>query len=211
MKNSTNDIIQILNQIDEHAKNGNLERFVELYEKYEQTIKEYKRNNLGENYLHYVARLGKSNILDYLVEMKFDIDVKTIDGSNILHRAASSQNFEIIKLLVEKYKFNPNYTNNSNCTPLLNCLFTENLESTFESSKYLIDKTDLNICDIYFKYNPLFVAGLYENYYIGKLLIEINKIDYNHVDRDGLTIEKFLEKHLKKDPTLLLYLMMNKN
>ena len=204
-------INQQLKLFDKYTIKGNVNGIKYFYELNPNTFKEYKKNIFdGRTYLNYAVEYGKPNVVEYLIdEIGFNVNAKLSDDSTILHCAVKKNNIDVIKLLIEKYKLDPNSVNNSNCTPLMYCLFSENNDATYKVSEYLIDKTNLNICDNYFNYNCLYVCGLYENYYVGKLIVETNKINYNHKDKDGLTINEFLEKNMKDDPSLLMYILIN--
>lgn len=206
--------LNIFSLLDDYTRLGNLDKFKECYEEYPDLVKNHHCSEKeGYNYLHHACKYGQPNILEYLIDIVgFDCNHRRNFGSTVLHDCMKHNNFKGLKLFIEKYKMNINSVDNGNLTALMTGIITsgKNFEN-IQSCEYLIKQgIDLNISDKYYKYTALYFAGIRDDFYTGKLLVESNRIDYYHKDRNGLDIEKFLETNLKKDPSLLLYVMMHK-
>ena len=89
------------------CNHGNLE-MVKLLISYGAEAVKYSR---GRNLLHVVSEKGHLHVFDYLMEKQHlnncgdcDINVKTSDGSMVLHLAAANGHYDLVKRIVERHK-----------------------------------------------------------------------------------------------------------
>lgn len=166
--------------------------------------------HLNKNILHTCCQFGAINIFEYLInEHNFDINCKTVDGFSILHYCTIRSQYKLLEHILKKYPIDVNMVDNSNSTALMTGI---QLDVSNKCNELLIEHgIDINICDNFHKFNSMFLCGLYDNIYIGKLIVETNRLNYGHKNAYQETVEEFLEKHLKDEVSLLLYVMMHKN
>ncbi|CAK9300740.1 unnamed protein product [Gordionus sp. m RMFG-2023] len=67
--------------------------------------------------LHIAAGFGRQEVVNYLIQIGADVDIKDEGGLIPLHNACSFGHYEVVQLLL-KHKSDPNSTDNWNFTPL---------------------------------------------------------------------------------------------
>ena len=133
----------------------------------------------------YAAYLGKINLL---MEMDDDIDSVGPEGMNALHLAASRNEIEVVKYLIENVGMDPKAT----CDKGLNVLHIACREDATDTIKYLIEKCpELINTQTKRGFTPLHFAAFHQNKETTKILIE-NGADPNIKNKSGLKPFKFI-------------------
>ena len=175
IRNKTNDEASYLGI---EVSKVNLHPFNELIEMY--NIDLYILNR-GWTLLHYSARKGSYEFIEYFANMGNDIYLKTNDGKDCLHIAALEGNLNLCKVLIEKYKFDVNMAENLGSTALHHSA----KNGSYELFTYFADMG----ADIYLKRNDgincLHIAASQGHLIFCKELVDKYKFDVNMVDNLG--------------------------
>lgn len=136
------------------------------------------KDALGWNALHFAAKGGNLNILEYLLNFKkegMDIGCKTKDGKTLLHIACIHKNTEICDFVITQFK-----KNKSKFKELLNAKTTNN---GMTAAHYLAvekkqDGSEKTILE---------------------MLINTKQMDFSAKNNRGLTVLEFAIDHLNKE------------
>ena len=123
-------------RLHDAAKEGNLETVKELIEKKTIKVDSFDANGLAP--LHYAAKYGNKDVVDYLILNGADVNKKAgkrARGNTPLHYAAEQGNLDILKALVGRAA-NVNGRNNSRQTPLYYAV--KNIR--YDNVNYLLDR-----------------------------------------------------------------------
>ena len=98
------------------ALDGHLDLCKTLIEKHNLDV--HMADNDGWTALHFSARNGNYELLKYFVDMRSDVDLKTIDGKNCLHIAARNGHLSLCQLLKDKHNFELHMADSDGWTPI---------------------------------------------------------------------------------------------
>ena len=130
-------------------------------------------NSMGWTVLHYSAKSGSHDLIDFFVKKGVDILLETRAGNNSLHIAASNGHLSLCETLITKYKLDVKMTDNDGWTAL--SFAAEN--GSYELIEFFVEKK----IGIYQKTNDgkncLHIAASKGHFNLCKTLIE--KINFN--------------------------------
>ena len=130
-------------------------------------------NSMGWTVLHYSAKSGSHDLIDFFVKKGVDILLETRAGNNSLHIAASNGHLSLCETLITKYKLDVTMADNNGWTAL--SFAAEN--GSYEVVEFFVEKK----IDIYQKTkdgkNCLHIAASKGHFNLCKTLIE--KINFN--------------------------------
>jgi ankyrin repeat protein len=145
-------------------------------------INPLKKCNFLEDFLFVVA-LNDTKIIKRFLENGADVNYTNPYGETALHIAVANGNFDIVKLLVEKYSANINAQTIKNTTPLLIAL--QNDQENI--ANYILSRNPvLNVKEEEWGLTEIHHATLRGYSEIVKKLIE-KKVNLNEQDNDGYT------------------------
>ncbi|KAG5886160.1 hypothetical protein JTB14_024840 [Gonioctena quinquepunctata] len=126
-------------------------------------------NEIGQNLLLLASISGNSEVVEYLLNQNFDVDVTDYFGKTSLHYAANRGYLNIVLLLMNR-QANVNIKDNEKNTPLhLAC--TNGQENCVRALIYSSREVELNIGN-YSGETPLHLATIWGYYEIIKILLE---------------------------------------
>ena len=141
----------------------------------------YMDDKNGWTALHFSAKNGCYELVAYFANMKTDILLKTNDGKNCLHIAASNRHLNLCKTLIDKHNFDVHTVDNGGWA----ALHFAAKSGSYNLSTYFINAG----LDINFKANNernwLHIAALYGHLNLCKTFIYKNLFDVNMADNDG--------------------------
>jgi len=142
---------------------------------------------IGEKF-HYLVKIQNIDlIVEFLDNNITSVNYQNINGSTALMIAAQKNNFDLVKILVEKYGADANIRNKENSP----ALFFTHSNTTTDIFEYLEKMTDYNINEILHtnqgKNFLHLAAACEENEEIMKLLVQRKDIDINKQSNDGYT------------------------
>ena len=133
----------------------------------------YVKDSGGCTALHFSARNGSYELVQFFTDRGVDIDLKDNDGCNCLHIGALYGHLNLCKTLIYKHNLDVGLVDNDGWTPL----HFSARNGSHELVKYFIDKVN----DIYIKGNKeencLHIAAL--DGHLGLCKILINKYQFN--------------------------------
>ena len=140
-------------------------------------------DNDGWTALHHSVIIGSYELVSFFASMGADVHLKTKNGQNCLHLAASKGHLNLCKTLIDKHKFDANVPDNDGWRALHHsgAIGSYELVSFFASKgadAHLKTKTG-KTC--------LHVAAYYGHLNLCKTLIDKHKFDVNAADNDGST------------------------
>ena len=140
-------------------------------------------NSKGWTGLHYSAKCGSHDLINFFVDKKINIYQKTKDGMNCLHIAASKGHFNLCKTLIEELNFNVHIGDNRKWSALHHAA----LNGSYELMKYFIAKgTNVSLKTKHGK-NCLHIAASNGHLDLCKTLIDEINFDVNIADDEGCT------------------------
>jgi ankyrin repeat protein len=137
----------------------------------------------GETILHLAAAYGRSQIVEFLIKQKLDLEAQNNEGYTPVFVAGLCRNLEVVKLLLA-YGANPSHKNNYGET-LIHFFVRKNCLDGLK----LIDPVKLNIQNKQ-KETPLHLAVVNNKVKITKYLLD-NKVD-TEIKNDNNKIPKQL-------------------
>ena len=137
----------------------------------------------GWTALHFSAKNGSCELINFFAVILNDINVETNDGCNCLHIAALYGHMTLCNTLIDKYKFDMHATDNEGLTALHYSVKNGSIE-LFEFFGDML--TDIAIKD-YGDWNCLHIAALHGHLNLCKTLIYKYKFDVHMDDIDGWT------------------------
>ena len=163
------------------ASQGHLSLCKELVDKYKFDVN--MADNLGWSALHCSAQSGSYELVIYFSDMGTDIHLKTNEGMNCLHIAASQGHLKLCKILIDKHKFDVNMADNLDST----AFHCSAQNGSYELFTYFADMAT----DIYLKTNDgmncLHIAASQGHLHLCKDLIDKCNFDVNIADNLGWT------------------------
>ena len=140
-------------------------------------------NNDGWTALHYSAKNGSCEFVNFLCDVGTDINLKTYDGRNCFHIAADYGHLTLGKTLINKHNFDLQLADKDGWT----ALHYSARNGTYELVKFFADMgTDVNL-KINLGWNCLHIAALYGHLNLCKKLINKHNFDAQIVNNDGWT------------------------
>ena len=140
-------------------------------------------NNDGWTALHYSAKNGSCEFVNFLCDVGTDINLKTYDGRNCFHIAADYGHLTLCKTLINKHNFDLQLADKDGWT----ALHYSARNGTYELVKFFADMgTDVNL-KINLGWNCLHIAALYGHLNLCKKLINKHNFDAQIVNNDGWT------------------------
>ena len=140
-------------------------------------------DNDGWTALHWSAHSDNYELVTYFADMGTDIHLKINDGRNCLHIAALKGYYNLCKMLIDKYKFDADMTDNHGWKALHWSVESGN----YELVTYFIDiETDIHV-ETNDGLNCLHIAAFKGHLNLCKMLIEKHKFDVDMIDYEGRT------------------------
>ena len=139
--------------------------------------------NDGSKALHFIAENGNYELVIFFIDNGNNILLKTSDGLNCLHIAASDGHLDLCKTLINKHNFDVNITNNEGWT----VLHYSARSGSFELTKLFIDtETDISLT-IKDGSNCLHTVAVKGNSNLIETLVNKYKFDVNAANNEGCT------------------------
>ena len=143
----------------------------------------HMNDNDGWTGLHYSARNGSYELVKYFWDIRTDTKLQTNKGENCLHIAALYGQFNLFKILIDKYNFDVCMSTDDGYT----ALHLSVANGSYEIFTYLVDiGTDINLKSNN-GMNCLHIAAFYGHLKICKTLIEKYNFDVNIASNGGWT------------------------
>ena len=137
----------------------------------------------GSTALHYSAKNGSYELINFFADMGTDINLKTKNGLNCLHIAADSGHLNLCKTLIDRHNFDVNMGDNSGST----ALHFSAKSGSYELIKYFSDAgTDISLKNN-LGFNCLHIATIHGHLDLCKTLIDKHNFNVQIADNYGYT------------------------
>ena len=177
----------------------------------EMLIKKYNfdvhiTDNYGWTSLHFSARNGSYELVNYFAGMGIDIHLKTENGMNCLHIAALKGHLDLCKTLVNKHNFDVRMSDNDGSTPL-HCSARN---GRFDLFSFLLEKGSEIYCKTKEMENVLHLSAASGHFEICEYVLEYFFKDYvenNTKNQFSLNGKSYRSQVFYKYSTIVLHAM----
>lgn len=108
-----------------------------------------KKNQLGNTCLHLACEWGSLDIVNFLIEKKFTVNVKNLKGESPLHLSIMNERWDIFQYLLGCSDIDINAATDDGETPLHCATYGAKMHNYVEKIISLPSFNSLNSCDIY--------------------------------------------------------------
>ena len=138
-------------------------------------------NKTGWSTLHFSARSGSCNLFNFFADMVTDVNIKENNENNCLHITALCGNFNLSRILIDKYNFDAHTPDKNGWT----ALHFSAKKGCYELVRYFAKmSTDIQLKTNDGK-NCLHIAACNGHLYLCETLIHKHSFDVNMTDYDG--------------------------
>ena len=182
----------------EAAENGSLD-VLKMLINYKPEAVNIKSNRFKQTPLHYACICNQPKIVDYLVQIIDDPNIKDRYGRTALNIATQENHTEIVRILLRHGGIDVNARNVlQRCnSPLIDAC----RNNYYEIAELLLAKKDIdpNIADTFSKQTPLEIACINNDIKMVSLLTKHKSIDLNIKNSEGRRVEnRTTDQNIKK-------------
>ena len=168
---------------------GHLKLCTTLIQRYRFDI--HMADNDGWTALHFSARNGSYELVNFFVDMGAAINLQTNDGKNCLHIAALYGHLNLSKALINEHEFDVHMTDNDGWRPI----HFSARNGSYELLTYFVNMgANVNIKTNYGK-NCLHIAALFGHFNLCKKFVDEHNFDVRLADNEGWTALHFSVRH----------------